>query len=254
MEEKQMKKFGLANGVSFGSRVRMNTGCLLLCGVLSVSSAYAGDCDFIKFNRCESCDDRFAFSVGSAEACTFLCPNREVNYEGSGSAVTQINCALKECPKEFPYKSPYGSCFATQREADSGYELNTVMGNFNEDDILDGISDDVSCPADKPLKRWDGACFSCNEEKAVRIETDCNIEQDCEDMCPNRTILYWIGGNVPSVPNCPPDKPLMDDEGICYACDVPIVVGLTWNERLCERFCPNEREGGAWCALKERKE
>lgn len=229
---------------------------LLLLGMLPVSLAYAGACDFIQFNRCESCDDRFAFVVGSEEACTFLCPNRETNNEGSGSHVLRINCALKECPKEFPYKSPYGSCFATQYEAEvADYEAGEEYAkkeNTN-DDAMDTYPEDVPCPADKPLRRWDGACLPCDEEKVVRIETDCNVEENCEDVCSNRTILYWAGGNVPSVPNCPPDKPLMDDEGICYACDVPIVVGLSWNERLCERFCPNEREGGSWCVLKERK-
>ncbi len=231
---------------------------LLLTGMLSISSAYAGECDFIQFNRCESCDSRFAFEVGSDEACAYLCPNRETNYEGSGSSVLRINCALKECPKEFPYKSPYGSCFATPHEAEvADYEAGEEFAkkeNTNNDNIIsDDSQEDIICPPDKPLQRWDGACFACDEEKAVRIPSDCNIDKDCEDICPNRTILYWAGGNVPSVPNCPPDKPLMDDAGICYACDAPIVVGLRWNERLCERFCPDEREGNDVCVLKRDK-
>ena len=99
---------------------------------------------------------------------------------------------------------------------------------------------EIPCPPDKPLQRWDGACFSCDEPDVILLKTHCNLEDDCE-FCPNRTILYDIGGSVPSVPNCPPDKPLMDDEGFCFPCDTPVKVGVRWNTSLCQRFCPNER-------------
>lgn len=268
---------------------------LLFLGI--ATSANAGECDFIRFNKCESCDNPLAFSVGSDEACSYLCPNREVNHDGSGSFVLARNCALKKCPKDFPYRGEYGSCFATQLKASQNdYEM--MEANVNEDgkvetsfvtapyatdnqcpedkpllysdkcfpcDEPDDLSvSETECakcpnrvykfypkwdveycellpPKDKPLQRWDGANFSCDEPKAISTKTHCNIEGDCEDVCPNRTILYSIGGNVPSVPNCPPEKPLMDSEGICYSCDVPISVGLEWNERLCQRFCPTQR-------------
>ncbi len=275
----------------------------LLCVSFSVE---AGECDFIQFNKCQSCDNPLAFNVGSDEACAFLCPNRKVNYENSGSMVITRNCALKKCPENYPYSSANGSCFATKQEAEDGY-VTLAEENTNNDNILSGTyttaplaengkcpddlpllyaskcfscdeSDDLSipeedcakcpnrvykyypkwdvarcerkAPAGKPLRRWDGAFFSCDEEKAVRVDTHCNIDEDCEDLCPNRTILYSVGGNVPSVPNCPPDKPLMDDEGICFACDMPVEVGLTFNPRLCERFCPHSRRiWGRECVL-----
>ena len=100
---------------------------------------------------------------------------------------------------------------------------------------------ELECPADKPLKNWDDECYSCDEKLIVRLDTHCNIEEDCEDICPNRTILYFIVGNIPSIPNCPPDKPLMDREGICYPCDAPIAIGLELNERLCTQACPKQR-------------
>ena len=200
----------------------------------------AKDCDFVQFNKCQSCESRFAFTVGSDESCSFLCPNREVNYEGSGSSVIRRNCALKICPENFPYKSSYGNCFSKQEEADED------IGNFNEknvnnDSILSGSGLETNCPSDRPLKRWNNTCFPCHETKAILLDSSCNIEENCEDICPNRTILYWVGGNVPSIPNCPLEKPLMDDEGICYACDAPVDIVLRWNGRLCERFCPHER-------------
>ena len=96
----------------------------------------------------------------------------------------------------------------------------------------------LPCPVDKPLKRWDGSCFSCDEEKVVALETWCNFDIDC-DVCPNRTILHATGGNIPSVPNCPPDKPLIDSHGICYSCDTTQYIDLRWNRDLCTEICPN---------------
>lgn len=264
---------------------------LLSFGIVTLANA--GECDFIQFNKCQSCDNPLAFSVGSDEACSYLCPNREVNYNGSGTAVLARNCALKKCPKDFPYRGEYGSClkdgqntFAKIEENESEEIIDTssfvtapdaidnqcpedkplLQSNkcFSCDDIDDFSISETECAKcpnrvykfypkwdlgqcelspqkDKPLQRWDGVSFSCEEPTTIRTKTHCNIENDCEDICPNRTILYYIGGNIPSIPNCPPDKPLMDNEGICYSCDVPIPVGLEWNERLCQRFCPTQR-------------
>lgn len=268
---------------------------LMLLSFSVISSANAGECDFIQFNKCHSCDSPLAFSVGSDEACSYLCPNRQVNYEGSGSAVLHRNCALKKCPEGFPYQDKYGNCLKTDQDTSKNTEIedaeldeDTRESSFGTapaaidnkcpedkpllysgkcfscddfDDFSISEAECAKCPnriykfypnwnvkycelspqKDKPLQRWDGISFSCDVSKVVRLKTHCNIEEDCEDLCPNRTILYWMGGNVPSIPNCPPDKPLMDDEGICYSCDVPIPVGLAFNERLCHRFCPTQR-------------
>lgn len=269
------------------------TYCISLYGSFSSSTK---DCDFIQHNQCYSCDEPLAFSVGSPQSCAYLCPNRTVNTEGSGSAWTAYNCALKECPKDRPYAAQNGSCFATQEEAENNsFDYNTDNtyvpdaddntpriiaqdGKCPEDKPLlsynacydcqakGGLSIsaeecakcsnriyktypkmrasycELECPPDKPLKNWDEECYSCDEKLIVRLDTHCNIEEDCEDICPNRTILYGIGGNVPSIPNCPADKPLMDREGICYPCDAPIAIGLEFNERLCTQACPTQRE------------
>ena len=266
---------------------------LILLSFGIATTANAGECDFIKFNKCQSCNSPAAFTVGSDEACSYLCPNREINYEGSGSSVLQRNCALKKCPEDFPHRGKYGSCLKTDQDDSDTAEDNENNEKIEEysfesapyaidnqcpedkpllysgkcfscNDFSDFSISEAECAKcpnriyklypnwgvescepplqkDKPLQRWDGVSFSCDEPRVIRIKTHCNIEEDCEDICPNRTILYYVGGNIPSVPNCPPDKPLMDDEGICYSCDVAIPVGLTFNERLCQRFCPTQR-------------
>ncbi len=229
---------------------------IILCSItlLWSSNTIAQDCDFIQYNQCYSCDDPLAFEVGSSESCTYLCPNRTVNIEGSGSAWTAYNCALKECPKDRPFAAQNGSCFASPEEAENNsfaYNTdNTYVPDFPDNNFDHVMANNGKCPDDKPLKNWDDGCYSCNEKLIVRLDTDCNFEKNCEDICPNRTVLYAMGGNIPSIPNCPPDKPLMDREGICYPCDAPIAIGLRLNERLCEQACPNQRVmAGVYCHL-----
>lgn len=96
----------------------------------------------------------------------------------------------------------------------------------------------LPCPSDKPLKRWDGVCFSCDEKKVVALETWCNFDIDC-DVCSNRTIIHAIGGNIPSVLNCPSDRPLIDSHGICHSCETTQYVDVRWNKNFCTKTCPN---------------
>ena len=282
-------------------------------------------------NTCRSCHDPHAFTVGSVEACAFLCPERVTNFAGSGSETNQINCALAQCPSAYPFQSRFGSCYASQEEADNDFgdtdivfdkspeveelaEITATNGkcpeNYavidsrtcykqgqaplhaqdgkcpDEDYQLSGAikckpcddSDDwhvpqqicESCPrrvyktyqnwgvtlCERPcpqanhFKRWDGKCLPCDTPQAVAVETHCNLENDCNEICPNRTIIKWVGGNVSSVISCPADKPMMDDAGVCYACDAPVPIGVQWNPDFCSRFCPTERHlDSTYCVL-----
>ena len=168
----------------------MKLSSVILCGIalLSSSNAIAGDCDFIQYNQCYSCDGPLAFIVGSMESCSYLCPNRTVNTEGSGAMWINYNCALKECPKNRPFAALNGSCFASKEEAeDNPFEYNT---------------DNIYVP---------------------------------------NAPLYDVNQSIAKDGICPPDKPLMDREGICYPCDAPIAIGLELNERLCTQACPKQR-------------
>lgn len=53
--------------------------------------------------------------------------------------------------------------------------------------------------------------------------------------------IYDVNQSIAKDGICPPDKPLMDREGICYPCDAPIAIGLELNERLCTQACPKQR-------------
>ena len=222
---------------------------ILLYSFLLSSSCLAGECDFIQFNSCRSCEDSRAFNVATVDSCSFLCPGRVVNFAGSGSSVVQINCAVEICPTHQPFQSYYGNCYKTQEEADNDFGDNMKDNEDLAEDSSDNSDEENEC-GENHFKRWDGKCFSCDYPKAVRIQSQCNYEKTCDDVCPNRTIIKWIGGNPPSVLNCPTDKPMMDDEGICYSCDTPIPIGVQWNPDFCHRFCPNERHlDGNFCVL-----
>ena len=138
-----------------------------------------------------------------------------------------------KCPDNFPILS-YGKCYscddldeisASKAECDkcpnrkyAYYAKWGVEGCF------------IPCPKDKPLQSYSGECYSCDENKVIYLPVHCNIEHDCEDWCPNRTILYSLGGNIPSLPNCPPNRPVMDSEGVCYPKDKKYDLGPSYRK------------------------
>ena len=218
----------------------MNKIVLFLLLSIITFPCFAGECDFIQLNACQSCDSLYSFPVGDSRACSFLCPNREANDFGSGSGSMQTNCALKRCPDTAPYQNEEGSCYKTKEEAENVFT--NKRGNLFENENILHPNRKEACPEKNQFKRWDGRCFSCDIPKVVWVGKHCNSSsKECDNICPNRTIIKSIGGNAPSVPNCPKEKPLMDDEGVCYSCSTPIPIGVAWNKDFCHRFCPNER-------------
>lgn len=146
-----------------------------------------------------------------------------------------------KCPQEAPLlkQNKCFSCSEIQNLSISEKECNKCPNRkYIYSKELEHGECILPCPSDKPLKRWDGECFSCDEEKVVALETWCNFDIDC-NVCPNRTILYAAGGNVPSIPNCPFDRPLTDSHGICHSCDTPQYIDVRWNSALCTKICPN---------------
>lgn len=160
-----------------------------------------------------------------------------------------------KCPEDKPLLYS-GKCFSCQESRDFSIDKeycdkcsNRVYKEYSHWGVA---VCSLKCPTDKPLQRWDGKCFSCDEEKAVRLPTHCNLENDCEDWCKNRTILYDVGGNVPSIPNCPENKPLPDSAGICHACDETADILVNYNESLCEKICPAQRySDGPYCKIRQ---
>lgn len=225
----------------------------LFCSFLVVftgSLSFAADCDFIQFNACHSCDVPYAFPVSDAQVCSALCPQRIFKSEPVGNGVFLKTCALKKCPEHLSFQSVYGSCFSSEEESFSDDGV-SVTENVCKDNIKDIFEEKKTCSKEKPLARWDGTCFSCSEERTIYLDASCNFDKNCETVCPERTILYSSGGNPPSIPNCPKDKPLMDENGICHSCDTNIEIPFEFNDYLCQKACLGIRhmENGN-CVLK----
>lgn len=199
---------------------------------------FAAECDFIRLGSCFSCDSPYAFPISDEAVCTTLCPKRVFQSVSVGNGVFLKTCTLNKCPDNFPFRSVYGSCFASEEESLSD-DGSSVPENANEENLKDIF--DEPCPKEFPLRRWDGSCFPCDIEQTVYLDSTCNLKEDCEILCPSRTVLYRDGGNPPSIPNCPKEIPLMDENGICHSCDINVDISFEFNGRLCQKNCPTTR-------------
>lgn len=212
--------------------------------------SFADECDFIRFNECTSCHSPYAFPVSGAEICRSLCPEREFKKRSVGNGIFFKTCSLKKCPDNLPFQSVYGSCFKTQEESLSD-DGNSIPENINDSDIRDIFENAPPCSKEKPLRRWDGSCFSCDEKSVVVLDSACHFDKNCENICSERTVLYNDGGNIPSVPKCPKSTPLMDETGICHSCHTKLNIPFDFNTRLCQEACPNIRHlKNGKCVLK----
>ena len=179
---------------------------LMLLFLLFAFPCVAEECDFIQYNTCQSCDLPYSFPVGSEEACSFLCPERVVNYYGSGSGITQKNCALEKCPSEFPFQSKFGSCYKTQKEA------NNDTGYSDKDSVFDKPSFDTAFPPQEPIN---GTC----PENFVLYGSKCRSCNDPSDWSAN-------GKN---------------DQESCLLCKNRIHKAYKkWGVNQCENTCPKE--------------
>ncbi len=135
--------------------------------------------------------------------------------------------ALSECPSFFPFQSIYSSYFASLSDAerDLGYD---VVNENNTDTFKDNgtsipMSETGEWPDDFLFAGW-RKCFSCDTPEDLNLS-----EEDCL-KCPNRVYKVYPNWHISQCERlCPPDKPLMDSEGICYACNTPVPIGLVYN-------------------------
>ncbi len=270
-------------------------------------------CDFIIYNQCVMCDEPLAFEVGDKKNCTNRCPSRKVNFAYSGSGYNRINCELKECPADKPYKNEVGSCFASKSEVKileeegihefySSLEFDTeaiekIKNNYLNKMVNDACPADfplktrsyidkdtpcyrcdyplgvfsnktecdkcsnrefnankctIKCPKNKPLVDWNNGCHACDEDIVIRLGNQDNI--DYSQICPNRVAIYTFNSTTPSVIKCPEEKPLIDRNGVCHACNETQSINLMYNEDKCAKYCPKTRElKGIWCQLRQQQ-
>lgn len=178
--------------------------------------------------NCYTCDysqeyqDFFAYGE-----CSEVCPNREITPNGA----CQIKCNGK------PLRDWYNQCYSCD-------DINAISIYSNDPCsevcpnrktfTVNGYSycSLVTCPRDAPLRNpTTGVCLPCNYSFAVSIGTD----MECQEICSNRA---WTSPGVCGLrEECPPDKPLRDTYGECYACDDDAKINVEHGP--CTAVCPN---------------
>lgn len=122
------------------------------------------------------------------------------------------------CPVDKPFHAWGDECYPCDTEKELTFSKTcrdnpSLCENLCPDREIERFEDmilssNLPCPADKPLRQWDGLCFSCDIEKSIQVDSKCNRPGKCDGMCPNRKIIYSInGGNPPSILKRPPVGP-----------------------------------------------
>lgn len=169
----------------------------------------------------------------------------EIRNDEMRLTVTAVN---GRCPDDFPifYMNRCYPCNYKYELSVSKDKLTlcperiAVAYPWNPDS--ENIETYLKCPDNKPLRSWTGECFSCDYPETVNVLSQCLEDDTICDTCPNRTILPQVGGNRRSILNCPADRPLMDNKGICFPCDTNIDIQVYGMEDSCVKYCPQTRE------------
>ena len=126
------------------------------------------------------------------------------------------------------------------------------------------------CTPEKPVIWFDNTCITCDEAKTnfeklpdthsnnlndflKLMDTIGSIQKNCSDAATesdeteNQT--QAVNGE------CPDEKPLIDDNGYCHACDDPLPISMPFDKlNLCEQACLNKTnryQSGPYCLPKK---
>ena len=204
--------------------------CVLKCGQKGTANANKpiSDTD----GKCHSCDEEKGFGVNGVKENCAKCPNRHLVNTGWGYYCSI--CGVKGYSAE---NKPLHDLGGTCQPCDSP---NAVHMYPRESDCQSmcpkrtyvGLYCYPACPADKPLRGNDEKCHSCDYEIAVSLSGV--SEKKCTELCPNRK----VENDKCILASCPENKPLMDANGGCHACDEEKAVGVKGVKENCSK-CPN---------------
>ena len=120
------------------------------------------------------------------------------------------------------------SCLRVQ-SASSCVDVCSNRVNCDSDNLHCSLN---SCSGDTPLN-YNGKCYSCDYSTAIPLT---NLpEKQCKEICPNRK----VENDKCVLAGCPADKPLMDKDGGCHACDEAKGVNVNGVESNCD-VCAKE--------------
>ena len=183
--------------------------------------------------NCHACDETSSISVGYDGICREICPNR---------IFSNRSCIIPTCPADKPLMDYRGNCYACDTsswvDVDEGSCSEICPNRYIDSGTDYCMKGGGACSGNTPLR--DGySCRACNYEKTTFVG-----DAKCTEVCSNR-IKTKDGYCALS---CPADKPLMDTNGNCYACDDEASVYVGYNGQ-CTEICPNRHHNDARCLI-----
>ena len=211
-------------------------------GACTTSDGKPGMCDYEDY--CYACDSEYAFEPNNSNACSTICPERQISPSGWYCG---LRCGMGEA-EDKPLTDFYGYCYS----CDSTSVVEVFDGECSEicpNRVKVGNTCVLLCGqgiyADQPLTdikdSWNITCQYCDTSSPVYVGKD----GKCSDVCPGR-ILTSSGYCAKP---CPSHMPLMASDGTCHTCDETssITVG---QDGQCENLCSNRVKDGYYCRLK----
>ncbi len=190
---------------------------------------------------CYDCNEPTAVPVNRPEDCA-VCQDERKYYASY--------CSLRTCPAEYPLRDGFGGCHACNELIGvdvRGVEDNCMTACPDERKLYNSSCSLKLCPEGYPIQVGDGSCFSCTVPQPLFMLDDAD---DCVAACNGIRVLGGSGNSYCTLP-CDEDKPLMDKEGQCHACNETGSVYVTDIEDNCTTACPDERYlDGHLCKLK----
>ena len=218
-----------------GERVRSDKWCKKACTGTTPMMDTGGKCQSCEYNGVVPLS-----AIPQGKTCSGLCPNRE--EQGT-------NCVLKTCPTEKPMEDKNGGCHACDETAVILVPNNDCSACENRFLVDNGWAQKgcgAPCPPEKPLRQYNGECFTCDTDSDVNVVQDFSACNVCMETGERVRSDKWCKKA------CTGTTPMMDTGGKCQSCEYNGVVPLSAipQGKTCSGLCPNREEQGTNCVLK----
>lgn len=217
-------------------------------GYCDVNSECSG-CDKCEDNRCvTSCTGADRCAADYDTGIELCCPaGRRLGGYCCTSVKNGMCCNAKGqcCPWYKPLMDQYGVCRPCDQEGH--VDVTGVFQNCAlcpERELLGVTRCVLKCPSDKPMRDAYNACKGCDEPNFNQSGN----AQDCK-KCPNRVLvahncILACGQGIYK------DKPVMDNNANCHACDEKGNFRMAENTKDQCAMCPDRELVGDMCAKK----
>ena len=191
--------------------------------VLCSSRSFAQDCIFSLHGNCYNCNSQYALKLGTQANCEEKCTNRIYIAKD------------RSCNLKIGATQPFPAANDT-----------SINNNYCETYISALIKRNKG--SDEPAKSGiyfkgqNGKCYKCSTAEAVDVSNVSSSTYFSYKSCDQRLKKHYSSKNVIySVLKCPSDKPLMDRFMMCWSCNEPTPIDLSFDTEFNDKFCKNKR-------------